>query len=136
MNNIKIRYVFRHKDTGNIEVKTYFISQLEERPARQLSPVFCEEFGYELISRDLWTGKKDKNGREIYEGDVVRITNEDDEEEYNICEVKFSGGAFQVDVSGISSDYDLTAIGWVEYATIETVGDVHRNPEMLGGAAE
>ncbi|WP_082761664.1 YopX family protein [Bacillus sp. SDLI1] len=78
-----------------------------------------------------YTGLKDKNGREIYEGDIVRITSEDDEEEFNICEVKYSGGAFQVDVSGLSSDYDVTAVGWVEYTTIEVIGNIYEDPGLI-----
>lgn len=125
MNNIKIRYVFRHKETGNVELKTYFISQLEERPARKLSPVFCEEFGYELISRDLFSGTKDKNGKEIYEGDIDLT---DDEPMI----VAFKDGRFGLKFPDNHAYFD-DCIAWEE---CEIGGNVHQNPELLGGAAE
>ncbi|MEN7434626.1 YopX family protein [Bacillus velezensis] len=125
MNNIKIRYVFRHKETGNVELKTYYISQLEERPARKLSPVFCEEFGYELISRDLWTGTKDKNGKEIYEGDI-------DLTDFEPMIVVFKDGRFGLKFPDSHAYFD-DCIDWEEF---EIGGNVHQNPELLGGAAE
>ncbi|MEN9082032.1 YopX family protein [Bacillus velezensis] len=69
----------------------------------------------------------------IYDRSIVKITS-DDKESSDVCEVKFSDGVFQVDVSKISADYDVTAVGWVEYATIEVIGDVYRNPELLEDA--
>ncbi|MCY8424948.1 YopX family protein [Bacillus vallismortis] len=122
MSNIKIRYAFRHKKTGNIELKTYFIGQLEDRPARKLSPVFCEEFGYELISRDLWTGEKDKDGQEIYEGDVDIA---DDEPMI----VAFKDGRFGLKFP--DHDYFDSSVSWED---CEIGGNVHQNPELLGGA--
>uniref|UniRef100_UPI00406CF2EF hypothetical protein n=1 Tax=Bacillus sp. FSL P4-0248 TaxID=2954582 RepID=UPI00406CF2EF len=65
--DIVIRYVFKHRATGNIETKVYSISQLEERAAQKLSPCF-NETDYELIARNLFTGLKDSEGNEIYGG--------------------------------------------------------------------
>ncbi|UQZ41345.1 YopX family protein [Bacillus subtilis] len=121
MNNLKIRYAFRHKETGNIELKTYSIGQLEEQPARELSAVFCEEFGYVLISRDLWTGEKDKDGQEIFEGDVDLT---DDEPMI----AAFKDGRF-----GLKFPDHVYFDSFVFWEDCEIGGNVHQNPELLGG---
>ncbi|MCY8035608.1 YopX family protein [Bacillus sonorensis] len=123
MNNIKIRYTFRHKGSGNIEMKWYSIGQLEERAAAKLSPVFSDE--YELISRDLYTGLKDINGREIYKGDVYH------QGDPNILYVvEYKGASFVGKQIGSSSYAGLEH--WK--GRIEVIGDVYRNPDLLEAA--
>lgn len=126
MDIIKIRYTFRHKGSGNIEMKWYSIGQLEERAAAKLSPVFSDE--YELISRDLYTGLKDKNGREIYDGDIW--------EDYfgTKFQVEFNedrGGYFPFatdDGCGCCSDEVYPPV------VGEVIGDIYRNSELLEAA--
>ena len=126
MNNIKIRYTFRHKGSGNIEMKWYSIVQLEARAATELSPAFSDE--YELVSRDLYTGLKDKNGREIYEGDIVfydrNIAPSIDSRKYV---VKWEDSKFVLTNSSETID-DFTS------DIIEIIGDVYRNPNLLEAA--
>ncbi|MEC3631553.1 YopX family protein [Bacillus velezensis] len=86
---------------------------------------------YDRNSVLMWGAKV--RGKFIYDRSIVKITS-DDKESSDVCEVNFSDGVFQVDVSKISADYDVTAVGWVEYATIEVIGDVYQNPELLEGA--
>ena len=74
-----------------------------------------------------YTSLKDKNGKMIFEGDIVHIDNYD--EGWNSI-VEFKGGAFAVDVEG--KEYDYTAIGWTEYQSI-VIGNIHDNPELLDG---
>ncbi|QTG83453.1 YopX family protein [Bacillus amyloliquefaciens] len=118
---------------GNLSIIKQRIKSMGIDPGSYISNKAGVPFAYSVRPETVgqYTGLKDKNGLEIYEGDIVRITSEDDEEEFNICEVKYSGGAFQVDVSGLSSDYDVTAVGWVEYTTIEVIGNIHKNPELI-----
>ena len=65
--------------------------------------------GYEDLMQ--FTGLKDKNGKEIYEGDIVR-------QDYDnaLCEVKFISGCF----SPFKHDGQFVVIG-----------NIYENPELL-----
>ena len=67
-----------------------------------------------------YTGLKDENGREIYEGDIARHATWGD-----IYEVIFEDGGFYV-----LSSYDFQTIN--EYP-LEVIGNVYENPELLEG---
>lgn len=99
--------------------------------------VFTEEAG-ETTCRQLakkavvvmqFTGLKDKNGKEIYEGDVVEY------KAYNTWhrdEIKFTDGKFHGNLNGVKEElqsrYDL---GLIVTLGCEIIGDIYSNPELL-----
>jgi len=67
---------------------------------------------------EQFTGLHDKNGKEIYEGDVVCGPG------FGAVSVYFDGGRFCL--------YFLGDEYWNEYADkIEVIGNIHENPELL-----
>lgn len=69
-----------------------------------------------------YTGLKDKNGREIYEGDILHDSYTD-----NTFEVYFDGGSF--DVKGIL-EKDACYLNDIS-SDSEVIGNIHDNPELL-----
>lgn len=74
-----------------------------------------------------FTGLKDKNGKEIWEGDVVSASIYADEIP-QVLEVRWEAGCFVIDYK--DSEADFCAVGWFP-GTLEAIGDIYSNPELL-----
>lgn len=77
---------------------------------------------YELKNGELmqFTGLLDKNGKEIYEGDIVRCRLFNGDNHTFNYEVRFEDGAFK------AHGYKLT-----NNDQIEIIGNIYENPELL-----
>ncbi|MFD1410749.1 YopX family protein [Lapidilactobacillus gannanensis] len=71
---------------------------------------------------EQYTGLTDVNGKDIYEGDLVRLT---DDLEDPVFRVIFDEAKFEI--SGDDLFYDLGE----EFMNCEVIGNVHENPELL-----
>ena len=99
--------------------------------------------GIELMDEEAhlmeYTNLKDKNGREIYESDILKVTAEDGES--YVATVKWFGDedypAF--DLAGIPApwSYDANALATIFQEGIETcevIGNIWDNPDLLEAA--
>ena len=91
--------------------------------------------GWETIDIDRdtlgqFTGLKDKNGKDIYEGDILSFAWFSDEPiKEDMLEVRFVRGVFAFLWNGDLDDECITNAPTHEWATV--VGNIYDNPELI-----
>ena len=136
----EMHYNFQWIDNGN-NGNDWIIfksnrQKLSNKPHPFENPYFRQQ--YKIMQ---YTGLKDKNGKEIYEGDIVHIWHEDYPEEKSVGKVAYNlgGGYPAFDI------YVFTGRGNLKYESyhdeynsfscpdhiIELIGNIHESSELL-----
>lgn len=112
MRTIKYRYVFK-KGSFSPLFQVVSLEDIEHGVLEKIP-------GWDIVSRDQYTGLKDKNGIDIYEGDIVKHYKLGDFDKENpiIGEVVMGAGLLNVGNWPISKEP-------------EVIGNIYENPELL-----
>lgn len=119
MREIKFRAWDKNTDTL-VNVKTLDIDNNGVGCVVDFDGINLDRSECELMQ---YTGLKDKNGVEIYEGDVVKITDCKYGNKFR-GEISFKNGSYVVE-SNIATHYRF-----IDYH-IEVIGNIYENPELL-----
>lgn len=103
---------------------------LDDRGAKGSKECFYDGDGLTL---EQFTGLKDKNGKEIYEGDILAWHSNIYRKHDWVGLVLYRGAGFAVQ----ESDKSYSSPEWLDCACrkdaniIEVIGNIHENPELL-----
>lgn len=145
MREIKFRYVWKRKSDNHIWIEIIPIECIEGKGDKPF--ILQDNSLWDLIARDLYTGLKDKNSKEIYEGDIVRMVDRENIGTFNVPDDIIANGGYtgREDVweGKITYDPSITCFGikdkddgFVQLITredlsLEVIGNVWENKELL-----
>lgn len=90
-------------------------------------------YGIDGFIIEQYTGFKDKNGKEIYEGDIVKLTGKVAQNKSTIYKVVWDSFVTGYDL--ISLEPSKSDVGYLNKTEIknryEVIGNIHDNPELL-----
>lgn len=88
--------------------------------------VLCKTYRFPVDPSTVgqYTGLKDKNGKRIFEGDIVKG------EDALLRDIEIFGYVCFKDGSFVISDDLITHYRWIDYE-VEVIGNIHDNPELM-----
>ena len=114
------------------------ISVVNDYYGSMYEPPSCEVDSYEVIPETVgqYTGLTDKNGKKIFEGDIISIPFEKDRYPYEENVIHYENAEVYFDTERYSwyvrhSDDDLVSLWEYDDRDIIVIGNIYDNPELL-----
>lgn len=133
MREIKFRVFYKPencmKQVHSIDVHNRFVYWFDEGNREKQSCHYSLDGKYGDAILMQYTGLKDKNGKEVFEKDIVHLSSEDGMN-YNAL-IIFADGAFCA-IDGTEDDYGVRRYGLMRYELqMEVIGNIYENPDLL-----
>ena len=136
--------IFRGKRTDNGEwVYGYYTKARYYLNEKEMYVIFtpdgeafprCEFSDYEEVDPETvcqYTGLTDKNGRKIFEGDIVEGNSEYFTYTHPYGKIVYDGGQYLISFDHVLEDIEC----WGAWANdVEIIGNIYDNPELLEGS--
>ncbi len=116
---IKFRVWDKNKQNYLVDDRGFRLMYLRNGSTRFFNP--------EVWEFEQYTGLKDKNGKEIYEGDIMRY----DAIDYKVLWADYYAG---FETKRLNSPWNNAGLTLHFLASVgRVIGNIHENPELLGG---
>ncbi|WP_458732390.1 YopX family protein [Bacillus subtilis] len=151
MREIKFRAYHTEKRDGQEFPRMMDWDEILNNDEEELACYFRNEFS-NVSPLMQYTGMKDKNGREIYEGDILRVWEEDEHVpnhdsgggiiDFDIIEgfsqlgvVDFKGSWFTYETKKHQKGREVNIFAPLDFTNnFEIIGNIYENPELLEAA--
>ena len=132
MRTIKIRYTVV-RDNGHVFSEIFTLEQIEEGQIEtwmKMNNVWSKN-----LHKDMFTGLRDKQGKGIYEGDILQ---EQEGRKGKYVIVPMLGGLSVHNVRNIGQQHneliasptnDIQVASWLQ--SQEVIGNIHENPDLI-----
>ena len=132
--NREIKFRGKRKDNGEWVYGYYVYDNYDGKHY-----IYAKEYGlvsYEVVPKTIgqYIGLKDKNGKEIYESDILsreRKTIINNYHAINIVKVIWDNENLRYWVEDLSNTLDLEYFKIQELKEFEIIGNIYKNPELL-----